>query len=289
MSCKFCISGGLIGMVLFASASMGSDQSHSLALAFSSLAGPLYHVDYENGSTAAKVGTSNLELRGGGSLEVVDNPYPGPCNSSGNVGKHEIPGRISGTSRVELRSQRLPTDGQTLLYKWSYYIPSDYFTSGWNIFSQWKTWPCSDGRGYGSEICYSGGIFNEVSANSNNFKFKFRANPHCHIYEPLMATDQWVNWKMKIYWTNNPDGYVKLYKNGALVYSLFNIKTLMDYFPHDGSCDIYWAVGMYNRSKTPKTMYTDNIAIYEVNDDDEDEDEDPFFNERYNCWATTNN
>lgn len=254
---RFIMFSSLISMIVIASAGMGDDDLH-------------YLVDFEDGTTAASVGISNEELKGGGNITVVDNPFPDNCNMSRKVAKHSIPGNNSSSSRAELISQRLPTEGQEFWYKWSYYIPSNYFTTGWNIFSQWKTWPCSDGRDYGAEICYSGGIFNEVSGNSNNFKFKLRANPDCHSYEPLMVTDQWVNWKMKIYWTNNSDGYAKVYKNGSLVYSIYHIKTLMDNFPHDGSCDIYWAVGMYNRSSTPKTIYTDNFAIYAGDDDDGD-------------------
>ena len=180
----------------------------------------VYHVDYESGSTAASVGSNNEELKSGGTISAVVNPYPDRYNSSSMVGEHSIPGNSTVTSRAELTSQREPTDGEVFWYKWSYYIPSDYFTTGWNIFSQWKTWPCSKGRDYATEICYTGGIFDEVTANSNNFNFKFRANPDCYTYKPSMVTDQWVNWKMKIYWTNNPDGYVKVYRNGSLAYEM---------------------------------------------------------------------
>lgn len=46
------------------------------------LSGLLYRVDYEDGSTAASTGTSKEELTGGGTITVVDNPYPDSRNSS---------------------------------------------------------------------------------------------------------------------------------------------------------------------------------------------------------------
>ncbi|MBW2528282.1 MAG: heparin lyase I family protein, partial [Deltaproteobacteria bacterium] len=177
----------------------------------------LYRVDFEDQTIDADPGNSNDELMSGGAIAAVANPHKDPRNDSDFVGHHTVP---TGYTRAELSSQRLPTAGETYLYKWSYFIPSAFFDStiSWNLISQWKTWPCGDHDGYATEICGNCGIFNEINATVDSFVFEFRAEPDCYTSSPPMRTGQWVDFVSEIHWVNDSTGYVRLWQNDQLIY-----------------------------------------------------------------------
>ena len=225
----------------------------------------VYKVTFEQDNTHAVIGESNEETMNGGSWEVVGNPKKEGRNASDKVGRSVV---TQGYTRSELSSQRVPTRGYTYFYKWQYYIPNTYFTDvkvDWVLFSQWKTWPCGDHNDYGDEICGSCGIFNEISANQDHLKFEYRASPDCREANTDIKYCKWVTFVQEIYWTNSSDGYVRLYKNGELIYKEDNIKTLFDNFQED-KCDIYWAIGQYcdwsSEVKEHQSIYIDNIEIW---------------------------
>lgn len=226
----------------------------------------LYRVDFEDGSTAASTGESKKETsagdNSGGQITVVDNPQKDIRNLSDYVGLHQIP---PGNRRAELSSQRLPTDGETYLYKWSYFLPDDYFDAGisWNIISQWKTWPCGKHDGFADQICGNGGIFNDIDVSSDKFNFRYRAEPACDDAPATMHTGRWVNFAQEIHWSNAHDGYARLWQDDTLIYEREDFKTLFDDF-EPGRCDIYWGLGLYADTERGLKIYTDNIEIWSL-------------------------
>ena len=234
----------------------------------------VYHVDFENGSIEATVGSSRAEASHG-SITAVANPSPDGRNGSALVGRIQA---VSNTEKVraELASQRLPTEGKVYRYRWSYFIPDDFFEDAefetvppepyWLANAQWKSWPCEVCNStYDPAICGGcGGIFNEVRVlDESDWEFRWRAEPDCHdLYEPI-ATGVWVDFEMLIYWTKGSDGYMRLWRDDALIDSLDNVRTLFTSFEPE-TCDIYWAVGLYARwygDKEELVMYIDDIEI----------------------------
>ena len=226
-----------------------------------------YKVDFENGDTEAVVGDSSPELIDG-TVDAVANPDPDAANSSSMVGRFRVP--LSGsTARAELSSQRLPTDGETYRYRWSYYIPNDFFDGAdfnWFVNSQWKTYPCEVCNStYDPDICGGcGGIFDEIRVpDEQSWEFRWRAEPDCNEHSETIALGQWVPFEMLVYWTTGFDGYVRLWRDHNLVKSLDNIRTLFTSF-QSGTCDMYWSVGTYVRgtgSKSQVEMFIDDIEI----------------------------
>jgi hypothetical protein len=238
-------------------------------LALNLPAGLLYRVNFESGNTDASPGTSNKEEWYGGVISAVNNPQKDSRNGSDMAGQCRVPHDYT---RAELSSQRLTTENKTYVYKWSYYLPDDFFTNAdlsWSLLCQWKTWPCGDHDGYDAEICHRCGIFNDLSAGTEtdpHFEFRWRAEPDCREQTEDMILGQWVDFMMEIRWTNANDGYAKLWINDSLIKDLGNIKTLMDNF--DASrCNMYWAVGIYTSwtgSKEFLDVYIDNVEIWDT-------------------------
>lgn len=222
----------------------------------------LYRVDFEDQTIDADPGSSHDELMSGGAVTVVANPHEDARNGSEWVGRHAVP---TGYTRAELSSQRLTTVDRTYLYKASYFIPSTFFDGdiSWNLISQWKTWPCGDHDGYDAEICGSCGIFNDLSARTDTFHFKYRAEPDCFTAGPPMYTGQWVDFVSEIHWANDATGSVRLWQNGVLVYDQPSMKTLFDNFD-PSSCNLYWAVGLYSSNTGGLHLFTDDIEIWEL-------------------------
>jgi hypothetical protein len=226
-----------------------------------------YKVDFEAGDTTASVGTSKKELISG-SITAVPNPAPDAMNSSSMVGRVRV-SKSSSKTRAELSSQRLPTNGKTYRYRWSSYYPKSMLngvTLSWLVTSQWKTWPCEVcNPTYDPAICGGcGGIFNEARVEQKkDWEFRWRAEPDCHDQLEPIAFDRWVRFEMLVYWTKGSTGYVRLWRDGKLVKSIDNIRTLFTSFV-DGQCDMYWALGIYaSWSGTPSAVeaYIDNIEI----------------------------
>jgi hypothetical protein len=225
----------------------------------SAFAATLYQADFDNTSPGT------LELSGG-SISTVDNPAKDAVNVSNKAGRCRVD---NGGKRAEYSGPRLPTNEKKYVYRWMYYLPADFYTAnlGWIVLSQWKTWPCEVCTNYGTEICYGcGGIFDEVRADerAGYYTFRWRAMPDCNSHDDPVTLGVWVSFVMDIYWTNTASGYVKLWKNGTLIKEIYNFKTLFDRFPADGSCNIYWAVGLYGPltgAKAYADVYIDNISI----------------------------
>ncbi len=230
-----------------------------------------FDVDFENGDTTASVGTARLELTDA-SIEAVANPAPDAVNGSALVGRFRVESSAEKV-RAEISSQRMVTDGQTYRYRWSYYIPRESFTDvslDWFSVSQWKTWPCEVcNETYDPAICDGcGGIFDDASIVDEQWQFRWRAEPDCHEYHAPVPFDRWVHFEMLVYWTMDSDGYVRLWEDGELVQSMDGIRTLFTSF-ESGTCDMYWALGLYSRwsgSKDYLELFIDDIQISDETD-----------------------
>ena len=228
----------------------------------------LYHVDFEDGT----YGAGRVETTGGadpgGRFSVKANPAPDVRNPSARSGYATMaPGYV----RAEFSSPRFPTAGKTRVYQWSLYIPNDFFTGATFddlLFTQWKTFPCSKSN-FGNQICYEGGIFNDIHnsmSNGPDMFMRWRANPDCQTYQLNVVQGRWWNLQEEIKWSTGNDGYFKFWIDGTLVRSASNIQTLFSNFTA-GSCDMYWAVGLYSRwtgTKDSVRSYIDNLSILDT-------------------------
>ncbi|MFC1584492.1 heparin lyase I family protein [Fibrobacterota bacterium] len=231
-----------------------------MTMAFSMLAaqaGILWKLDWEDGRKEAAIGYTRLEEEEGGEITVVDNPVKDANNGSEKAAACNVGGK-----RAEISSQRVPTEGKTYVYKWSYLVPENYSASG--LVCQWKTWPCGDHDGYADEVCYTCGIFNHVRIQNNGdeFHFQWRAEPDCDEISLPTNRGSWVTFQQEIKWTNGNDGYYKLWMNGEVVKEDSNLKTLMDRF-EPGTCDLYFAVGLYS-TVSALPVYIDNVEIWDT-------------------------
>jgi MYXO-CTERM domain-containing protein len=228
----------------------------------------VYHVDFEDGTIDADVGSSRSELTDGGEITSAPNPDPDARNDSSMVGRMAIP--ASGRTRAELASQRTPTEGQTYRYRWSYYVPEGFFEGvdfNWLAMSQWKTWPCEVcNEEYEPAICGGcGGIFNEIGVRDAQWNFRWRAEPDCEELRQDIAVGQWTRFEMWVYWTTDTDGYVRLFRDGERIEAFDGIRTLFTSF-ETGTCDMYWALGLYASwsGADERVIYLDDIEIAEV-------------------------
>ncbi len=234
---------------------------------------PMFKATFESKSTSADIGTAGLQDDVPGAFTVVSNPDPDDVNSSNYVLKIAVP--PSTKVRAEYANSartRYPTEGETHIYTWKRYFPTDFSEGAdinWLLISQWKTYPCEEySDTYADYICDRGGIFNEIDLNDGETEdWRFRAEPDCNMVSSALIKGEWVKYVMEIYWTNGSDGYYKVYKNGNLMTEVYNVKTLMDFF-QPGTCDIYFTLGLYTRwSSTSATKdslinYIDDFYVY---------------------------
>ncbi len=248
---------------------------------------PIFEATFETGNLTPDIGGPELvNENNGGTLSVVDNPYPQGANTSSSVLMPTIP---PGTSvRAEYHNgTRLEMDEKSYIFTWKELFPTDYLEGAdvsWLVYAQWKTWPCGeydnpsvspyDTVDYATHICEGGGIFNDVEMDAGDlysYEMRFRANPDCNNL--LVSNDQgiWHTFIKEIYWTNTGNGYYRIYKNGELLLRVDNVKTLFDEFPAGlGICDLYFGLGLYaawaDAGRSTIRVYIDDIRIYDKDD-----------------------
>jgi hypothetical protein len=248
---------------------------------------PVFEATFESGNLTPDVGGSELiNENNGGTISVVDNPYLQGANTSSKVMMPTIP---PGSSvRAEYHNgTRLEMDEKSYIFIWKELFPTDYLAGAdvsWLVYAQWKTWPCGeydnpsvapyDTADYATHICGGGGIFNDIEMDAGDlysYDIRFRAEPDCNNL--LLSNDQgvWHTFIEEIYWTNTSNGYYRIYKNGQLLLSVDNVKTLFDEFPADlGICDLYWGLGLYatwaDAGQSAMSVYIDDMRIYDKDD-----------------------
>ncbi len=243
---------------------------------------PVFSASFESNSTSPEADAMVTDIENG-SITVVSNPEKDDVNSSNYVIRVQTgPSSSSGHSRAEYRNvTRMPTEGKEHIFQWMVYFPDDYMDdievrNGWSIITQFWSEPCSKytnssdsyyDRFY-DNICYSGGIFNEIQMNPDNssqYMMKFRASPDCFKAYFDYPRGEWVKITYQIYWTTGSDGYFNVYLNNELFYSQEGVKTLPDGWV-DGTCDLRWKVGLYDAwssdTKSSVYYYIDDINWY---------------------------
>ena len=234
--------------------------------------------NFEDQNTNPNIGISVLiETGTSGGMYVVPNPHPDAVNSSAYVLKVFTEPGTGG--RAEYTAARHETDEKTYIYTWKRFHPTDMFTdidiTGWVSLNQWKTWPCeyygSGQYDFSDEICYGGGIFNDMRYEDPEIiDYMSRAAPNCNRNFYNLPHGYWSRFVLEIYWTNTTNGYYRIWRNDSLFGYSDNIKTLFNGFK-EGTCDIYWATGLYTYwSKTGGNTqdsliaYIDDIALYDI-------------------------
>lgn len=238
----------------------------------------VFYAGFESGNIDADVGREFAQTSSS-DFFVLANPAPSAVNPTSLVLKAETthPGNI----RAEYHAPRMETDEKTYIYAWKEYVPSNFFTDKniyWVGIGQWKTWPCEDGSVneeyaiYSDLICPGAGIFNHrlVFEDPLEQEFMFRAEPDCESYHHDLGLGAWHAYVLEIYWTNTNQGFYNLYMDGVLVKARSQLKTLFDQFPEDGSCDMYWGMGIYaswaDEGAGIIEYYLDDMAVFDVAD-----------------------
>ncbi len=239
---------------------------------YSSCLAQVFSVNFENGTTAQN-GTTDLEVANKGTITVVPNPEKETLNSSNNVARCLIAGDVcvpgpGENQRAEIASyyrERFQTLNTTHTYRWSYYHRGTSANYTFAMLSQFKTYPCAESSSP-TTICYEGGIFNNVTFINNDLnqtEFRFRAEPNCFKENVTSSSNTWTDLTLEIHWSKGTDGWYKMYKNGDLIRSMSNIRTLMSDFKEDNSCNIYWAVGLYTCvSSGSLELFVDNMEVH---------------------------
>jgi hypothetical protein len=105
-----------------------------------------------------------------------------------------------------------------------------------------------------------------VNQSERTLGFRWRAEPDCYEHTVPLIQGEWFHFQQEIYWTNDNDGYFKLWMNGEMVREESGIKTLFDNF-RTGDCNLYWSVGIYSSwsgSREEISLYIDNIEIWDT-------------------------
>lgn len=248
---------------------------------------PVFEATFESGNLMPDIGGAELiNENNGGTISVVDNPFPQGANTSSKVMMPTVPPGAS--VRAEYHNgTRLEMDEKAYIFTWKELFPIDYLAGtdiSWLVYAQWKTWPCGeydnpsvapyDTVDYATHICGGGGIFNDIEKDPSDlysFDIRFRASPDCNNL--LLSNDRgvWHTFIKEIYWTNTRNGYYRIYRDGELLLSVDNVKTLFDEFPKDLEiCNLYWGLGLYSTwaeaGQSSISVYIDDMRIYDKDD-----------------------
>jgi hypothetical protein len=247
----------------------------------------VFYADFEMGTLDPVQMGYSLDLGAGGErgdISVVSNPDHSGFNTSEYVMMVSTPRSAKGqAARAEYKIRdQLPTKNRTHIYQWMVYFPDNYLYDvdtiwkDWSLISQFRTEPCSryslGGEEYeffAENICYTGGIFNEIRINHNDYNkydFVYRAKPDCNMIEYEYPRQEWIKFTYEILWTDEFDGYYRIWANEKLVGdSDIGIRTLPEGWI-EGVCDIDWKVGLYDSWYDSENellyYYIDNMEIY---------------------------
>jgi len=159
-----------------------------------------------------------------------------------------------------------------ILFADSSIIRLDTIVSDWMSFNQihggcqlYDGSTCENG----GSIAYGGGIFNDnVKANSSDnseYWFRYRAMPDSAKVAYNIDIGRWMSFTYDIFWTHSDSGYWKLWKDGELLGSADNVKTLPDCCDDDANF-LQFKTGLYNKWNDPEIdslpLYFDDLELY---------------------------
>lgn len=263
---------------------------------------PDYYVNFEDNTTGSVVGTRTRRTEeGGAKIEVSENP-----DNENSLNNSELSMRVStvpsrpdngtydGHTRAELYNDwgtPFPTENKKHVYQWNVFFPEGFLDQitidgDWHLITQFATHPCARGMsGFENAICYSGGIFNEVRIDRNDYGkygFQFRAQPDCNTISYSYPEDKWIKLTLEIYWDNDDedsesiaDGFYRVWADENLIGEAYGVVTLPRGYTNDSQCGIRWKVGLYDKWTTTNSSvaeihyFVDNLELYIGNKDDQ--------------------
>jgi hypothetical protein len=161
--------------------------------------------------------------------------------------------RINDGSRAEIEDPlRLPV-GSALTYQFSTYIPSDLDKNDVPnlVFAQWH-----DNKRVGQPVqrpplsirlkngrlvmpFFNQDIIDRLGPNS----------PGEYLYDERASFDQWIHWKVKVFWAKNERGLIQVWMNGKKV---VHHRGLIGY-PSDPTAP-YFKLGIYTIEEVPRKL-----------------------------------
>jgi len=220
--------------------------------------------------------------------EVVENPVKSGFNRSDYVGiSHTFPSLplpdttdCDKSEYVLTSANGLVTDQRhimrwKLLFNDDAIIKIDDIVWNWMSFNQIHTgaakYPPPGQAGPPDEtIAYGGGIFNDVvKAHTDGpleYNFRYRAIPDERLVPFNIDIGKWMSFTYEILWTQSNRGYWKLWKDGELISSANNVKTLPDSYNPAEDDFLHFKTGLYNKWNDPVidrlSIYFDDIELY---------------------------
>jgi hypothetical protein len=223
-------------------------------------------------------------------IKVVENPVKSGSNISNYVGVSvTFPSNTSWTEPVDCKKKEyVLTSADGLLYdhhhimKWKILFPDstllkiDTVVSNWMSFNQihggcelYDGGACETG----GSIAYGGGIFNDnVKASysdNSEYCFRYRAVPDSEKVYYNVNIGKWMSFTYEIFWTKSDSGYWRLWKDGALLSSVNNVKTLPDCCGPNGNF-LQFKTGLYNKWYDHEidslSLFFDDVELY-IGDD----------------------
>ncbi|BHH83808.1 LamG-like jellyroll fold domain-containing protein [Desulforhopalus sp. 52FAK] len=223
--------------------------------------------------------------------EVVENPIKAGLNTSDYVGvSHSFPSLpLPDTSDCEKSEYVLTTaTGEGLLtdqhhiMRWKVLFTNDNILNidivwNWMSFNQIHSGAAKYPNGPGTTatddtIAYGGGIFNDLKKADEEdpsiYSFRYRAIPDETLVPFQINIGQWMSFTYEILWTTSDNGFWRVYKDGELLASADNVKTLPDSYDPTEDDFLHFKTGLYNKWSDPENkinvldMYFDDLELF---------------------------
>ena len=222
--------------------------------------------------------------------EVVENPVKSGSNTSDFVGvSHTFPSLplpdttdCDKSEYVLTSADGLVTD-QHHVMRWKLLFTDDSILNlesivwNWMSFNQIHTgaskYPPPGVPGDPDPtIAYGGGIFNDLVKSGaypddpSMYNFRVRAVPDEALIPFSIDIGTWMSFTYEVFWTQSSTGYWRLWKDGELLASADNVKTLPDSYDPAEDDFLQFKTGLYNKWYDPEiehiSLYFDDLELY---------------------------
>ncbi|SLM28204.1 hypothetical protein MTBBW1_1280007 [Desulfamplus magnetovallimortis] len=220
--------------------------------------------------------------------EVVENPVKSGFNTSDYVGvSHTFPSLPPPDSTDCDKSEYVLTaaDGlvtdQHHIMRWKLLFTDDAIVEIEDIVWNWMSfnqihpgvgkYPSPGQSGETDDtIAYGGGIFNDLKKADEDdpyvYNFRYRAVPDEEIVPFRINIGEWMSFTYEIFWTQSDNGFWRVWKDGELLASAYNVKTLPDSYDPAEDDFLHFKTGLYNKWDDPEidslSLYFDDIELY---------------------------
>jgi hypothetical protein len=218
-------------------------------------------------------------------IKVVENPVKSGANTSKYVSTSvTFPTEINTVSTPRKKEYVLTSEPGTAydhhhIMQWKFLLfdstllQLDTIMWDWMSFNQiHQGYELYDGGACqnGGSIAYGGGIFNDHakvlgSSNPAEYEFKYRAMPDSSRVPYTVDIGKWMTFTYEIFWTQSDTGYWRLWKDGQLLDSAYNVQTVADCGTVDDDF-LQFKVGQYNKWDDSEidslSVFFDDIELY---------------------------